>query len=123
MPEHAFDRAARELAESGSSTLRLGPNFDLVLTATDHEEQPGYKLLRSELVTNTYHDTTVTCSMTPILPPGIPWGGGVQTAVAHMWSALGSAIDDLSVARALMEPAVPKEWIEQPEDDEDGDGA
>lgn len=106
--EHAFDRVARELNTLGTSALNLAPTVNLVFTVRDSEHQTGERLLHTELVTGEYHKTVLTLTSAPILPPDVPWGGGIHTAVCEVWAALDEAITNLQVAKALIEPAVPR---------------
>lgn len=93
-PERPFDVVARELAEVGTSALGLALHVDLVFTVREGEHVTGEKLLHTELVTGEYHKATLTLTSAPILPPDVPWGGGVHAAVCEVWGTLSEAIEN-----------------------------
>lgn len=104
--EHEFDRIARELAEGDTATLHLTPDAHVAFTVRESEHSPGEKLLHTELVTGDYHQATLTLTACPILPPDVPWGGGVYTAVVELWNAIPEAVENFTLSQMAIGPSV-----------------
>jgi hypothetical protein len=107
--EHEFDQYARELAETGTAKLHLGPNTDVIFTVRDSEHEPGEKRLHTTLTTGGNHEATLSLTTAPILPPGVPWGGAVFTAVVDLVNAIPEVIERFLLSRTTLETAIPSE--------------